>query len=52
MPKALQDAVWSTWRRVRRDPHAYRDAKDEAIRAVNAKLAAEAAHASNQGRLI
>lgn len=47
VPKALQSAVYSTWRRFRKDPLAYAKAREEAIRAVAEK---EAAHpAKNQG---
>jgi hypothetical protein len=51
VPKPLRDAVWATWHRVHRDPHAYRDAREEAVRAVNAKLAA-ATPLAGQGRLL
>jgi hypothetical protein len=51
VPKPQQDAVWKTWRRVSRDPHAYRDAREEAVRAVNAKLAGGAAGGA-QGSLL
>ena len=41
VPKALNHAVFETYRNLRADPEAYRQARDEAIRAVNAKEAAE-----------
>jgi hypothetical protein len=41
VPKALNHAVFATYRNLRNDPEAYRQARDEAIRVVNEKVAAE-----------
>lgn len=41
VPKALNHAVFDTYRNIRRDPEAYREARDAAIAAVNEKEAAE-----------
>jgi hypothetical protein len=37
VPKPLNHAVFETYRNLRRDPEAYRSARDQAIAAVNAK---------------
>lgn len=37
VPKALNRAVFETYRNFRHDPEAYRQARDEAIRIVNEK---------------
>lgn len=41
VPKALNHAVFETYRNIRADPGAYRQARDAAIAAVNAKEAGE-----------
>jgi hypothetical protein len=41
VPRALNHAVFETYRNLRADPEAYRQARDEAIRVVNEKEAAE-----------
>ncbi len=38
VPRELGRTVNDTWRRVRRDPNAYREAREEAIAIVNAKV--------------
>jgi hypothetical protein len=43
VPKALNHAVFDTYRNLRNDPNAYREARDAAIAAVEAKEAGEAA---------
>ena len=43
VPRALNRAVFDTYANLRRDPAAYRQARDAAIAAVNAKEADEAA---------
>ncbi len=43
VPRALNHAVFDTYRNLRSDPAAYRQARDAAIAAVEAKEAAEAA---------
>jgi len=42
VPKALNHAVFDTYRNMRQDPEAYREARDAAIAAVEAKEADEA----------
>lgn len=41
VPKALNHAVFDTYRNMARDPNAYREARDAAIAAVEAKEADE-----------
>lgn len=41
VPKALNHAVFDTFRNLRSDPQAYREARDAAIAAVEAKEAGE-----------
>lgn len=41
VPKALNHAVFDTFRSLHKDPRAYREARDAAIAAVEAKEAAE-----------
>ena len=41
VPKALNHAVFDTYRNMRADPAAYRQARDAAIAAVNAREAGE-----------
>ncbi len=31
LPKPIRDAVWETWAEVKRNPHAYREARAAAI---------------------
>ena len=45
VPKALNHAVFETYRNLRNDPQSYREARDAAIAAVEAKEAAERAEA-------
>lgn len=37
VPADIRSLVWSTWRRVSRDPSAYREARDKAVEAVAEK---------------
>jgi hypothetical protein len=41
VPKALNHAVFDTYRNIRNDQAAYRQARDEAIRVVNEKVKAD-----------
>lgn len=48
LPQALQRKVNSTWRNYRRDPQAYTDARDEAVR----WQAEHPPRAAQQGRML